>query len=58
MGPQEGRDRESVWNTLEFLGDVEIAGPPPLEKGYIPVLEKVFLCVMVREGSGSERDQV
>lgn len=38
-GLKKGGDWESVWNTLEFL-DVEIAGPPPLEKGYTPVLEK------------------
>lgn len=42
-GLKKGGDWESVWNTLEFL-DVEIAGPPPLEKGYTPVLEKdIFL---------------
>lgn len=32
MEPQGGGDREGVWNTLEFLGGVEIVGPPPLEK--------------------------
>lgn len=48
-GLKKGGDWESVWNTLEFL-DVEIAGPPPLEKGYIPVLEKDVFW-----GGGGER---
>lgn len=56
-GLKEGGDWESVWNTLEFLGDVEIAGPPPLEKGYIPVLEKDILCG-VRGEAESEKHQV
>lgn len=60
MGPQGGREG-SFWNTLEFLGDVKIAGPPPLEKGYVPVLEKVFVCgegrVWVKETSGLTQRQ-
>lgn len=59
-GLKEGGEG-SFWNTLEFLGDVRIAGPPPLEKGYVSIWEKGFVCgegrVWVKETSGLTQRQ-
>lgn len=40
---------------------MKIAGPPPLEKGYVPILEKVFVCsegrIWVKETLGLTQRQ-
>lgn len=50
MEPQGGW-RQGGLNTLEFLGGVEIVGPPPLENDMYPLGKELFFFFAGR-GSG------